>query len=90
MTLTPNRVAVFLTAGAGLLSALAPVVADLNLTDTTQILGSLAAVVVVVHKWLSGWQQYEHRSYYGIEIPEEESSAPVAAIGFNTNFPEGE
>lgn len=64
MTLTPNRIAVYITAFAGLLSALAPIVADLDLTSTVGIVGSLAAVAAVVHKWLDGWQQHERDEYY--------------------------
>lgn len=87
MELSPNRVAVILTAGAALLSALAPIVADLDITNTVQILGSLAAAVTVVHKWLDGWQQYEHRSYYGVPMPEEagDPEQPVKVIGFTAD-----
>jgi hypothetical protein len=59
MKLTPNRVAVYLTVVASLLTALAPTVADLDTTSTASLIAGLAGVVVVVVKWLTGWQQHE-------------------------------
>lgn len=59
MNFNPNRIAVYLVALAGLLTALAPTVADLDLTSTASLIAGLAAVVTVVVKWLSGWQAYE-------------------------------
>jgi hypothetical protein len=65
MNFAPNRVAVYLTSLAGLLAALAPVVADLDLTSTVGIVGGLGGVVLVVRKWLEGWQKHEERAFYG-------------------------
>jgi hypothetical protein len=58
----PNRIAIYLTAIAGLLTALAPVVADLDTSSTVGILGGLAAVTVVAREFLVGWRQYEERT----------------------------
>lgn len=55
----PNRLAVYLTIVAGLLTAIAPLVADLDTTSTATLLGGLAAIVIAVVKWLSGWQATE-------------------------------
>lgn len=58
----PNRIAVYLTTIAALLTALAPLVANLDLTSTVGILGGLGGIVLVVRKWLEGWQHYEART----------------------------
>jgi hypothetical protein len=58
----PNRIALYLTAAAGLLGALAPIVADLDWTSTVGIAAGLAAITGVVYKWLDGWQKYEERT----------------------------
>ncbi len=63
--MSPNRIAVYLTAAASLLTAIVPIVADLDLSSTVAILGSLAALVVVVQRFLIGWQQYEAAGYQG-------------------------
>jgi len=57
----PNRIAVYLTAIASLATALAPVVADLDTSDTIALATGLAGLVGVVAKWLSGWQAHEAR-----------------------------
>lgn len=59
MNLSPNRVAVYLTALAALAGGLAPVVADLDIQSTAGIVAAIAAITAVVNKWLSGWQKYE-------------------------------
>lgn len=59
MKLLPNRVAVWLTSLAALSGALAPAVADLDLSSTVGIIGGLAVLLGVVRKWLDGWQAYE-------------------------------
>lgn len=59
MATPPNRVAVYLTASAALLTALAPAVADLDLTSTATLIAGLAGLVTVVCKWLTGWQTDE-------------------------------
>ena len=58
----PNRIALYLTAAAGLLGALAPVVADLDIESVAGIAAGLAAIAAVVYKWLDGWQKYEERT----------------------------
>lgn len=55
----PNRIAVYLTALAALLAALAPVVADLDWTSTAGVIAGLLAIAKIVDTWLKGWQQYE-------------------------------
>jgi|AntDryMetagUQ889_1029465.scaffolds.fasta_scaffold09750_3 hypothetical protein len=57
----PNRIAVYVTAAASLLAALAPVVADLDLSDAGAIVAGLLAVVVVVNRWLIRWQAHERK-----------------------------
>jgi hypothetical protein len=58
----PNRIAVYLTAIAGLLTALAPVVADLDWTSTAGVIAGFVGVAGVVAKWLDGWQKHEARA----------------------------
>ena len=58
----PNRIAVYLTVAAGLLGALAPVIADLDIESVAGIAAGLAAIAAVVYKWLEGWQKYEERT----------------------------
>lgn len=55
----PNRLAVYLTAAAGLLEGLALVVAQADVTTTVGAVGAFLGVVKVVDKWLDGWQAYE-------------------------------
>lgn len=60
--LVPNRVAVYLVAIAGLLTALAPAVADLDWTSTAGVLGGGALILGIASKWLEGWQNHENRT----------------------------
>lgn len=46
-----------------LILALAPVVADLDLTSTAGVIAGIAAIAAVALKWLQGWQQYEGAAY---------------------------
>lgn len=55
----PNRIAVYLTALASLAAALAPAVANLDLTSTGGVALGLLGLVAVVNRWLDGWQAYE-------------------------------
>lgn len=55
----PNRIAVYLTILAGLATACAPLVANLDTTSTATLIAGLAAIVVAAVKWLSGWQATE-------------------------------
>lgn len=59
--MNPNRIAVYLTAGAGLLAALAIPIANLDLSSTAGVSAGLFAIVGVVVKWLGGWQAHEAR-----------------------------
>jgi hypothetical protein len=70
MIMTPDKVAVFLVSLAGLLTALAPAVADLDLNSTIGVVGGFLGIVGIVRKWLEGWQMFEERTQMG--VPEEE------------------
>jgi hypothetical protein len=64
MSFAPNRIAVYLTSLAALAGGLAPVVADLDLTSLAALAGghaAVAALTLVVRKWLDGWQKHEAR-----------------------------
>ena len=58
----PNRLAVYLTTGAGLATAVAVPLAELDTSSAVGVVGGLAAIAAVVHKWLEGWQRYEDRA----------------------------
>lgn len=58
----PNRVAIYLTAAAGLLTALAPVVADLDTSSVVGLVGGFAGIAVVVREFLVNWGKYEERT----------------------------
>jgi hypothetical protein len=57
----PNRIAAYLTAGASLAGAAAPVVADLDLASTAGVLGGVAGLIGVYRAWLPGWREHEAR-----------------------------
>jgi len=57
----PNRIAVYLTAGAGLATAVAVPLAELDTSSVVGVVGGLAAIATVVHKFLEGWQRHEAR-----------------------------
>lgn len=61
MQIAPNRIAVYLTAGAALAGGLAPAVADLDVTSTGGVVAGLAVLFGVVNRWLVGWQADEER-----------------------------
>lgn len=67
--MAPNRIAVYVTAVAALLGALAPAVANLDLTSTVGVIGGLATLLAVVRKWLDGWQAHEHRQAARVQRP---------------------
>lgn len=69
----PNRLAVYLTALAGLAAALAPAVANLDLTSTVGVAAGFAGITTVVHKWLEGWQKDEERYHLEAVIKEREA-----------------
>lgn len=76
----PNRVAVYLTALAGVLGALAPAVANLDTTSTVGVLGGLAVILGIASRWLDGWQKFEARR-----------AAPLhqAAVSYGQNWRAG-
>lgn len=55
----PNRIAVYLTALVGLLTALIPAIADFDWQSTAGLIGGAGTIMLIVRKWLDGWQQYE-------------------------------
>ena len=57
----PNRVAVYLTTAAGLATAVAPAVADLDTTSAGSLAVGFAGIVLVVDRFLKGWQAHEER-----------------------------
>ena len=57
--LNTGRIVTYLGAGAALLAALAPAVANLDLTSTAGLGAGVIALAGVVIKWLDGWQKYE-------------------------------
>jgi len=54
-----GRLVAGLTAVAGLCTALAPLVADLDTTSTIGLVGGLGAIAPVIYKWLDNWGRYE-------------------------------
>lgn len=55
----PNRVATYLTAGAGLAAAVAVPLADLDLESTGGVALGLAAILTAYHRWMEGWRDYK-------------------------------
>jgi hypothetical protein len=55
----PNRVAVYLTVGAGAAGAAAVPLTGADTTTTVGIVVAYAGAVQAVVKWLDGWQRYE-------------------------------
>lgn len=58
----PNRIAIYLTTAAGIATAIAPAVADLDTTSTASLIAGFLGIAGIVHKFLEGWQRYEERS----------------------------
>jgi hypothetical protein len=59
MTPLPNRIAVYLTAAAGLAAALAVPIANMDIESAAGVAAGLAAIATVVYKWLDNWGKYE-------------------------------
>ena len=57
--LNTGRIVTYLGGGAALCTALAPAVANLDLTSTAGLVGGMVALAGVIVKWLDGWQKYE-------------------------------
>ena len=72
----PNRIALYLTVAAGLLGAIAPVVADMDITSVAGIAAGLGAIAVVVYKWLDGWQRFEAHQFFEQETTPELAEVP--------------
>lgn len=62
--MNPNRIAVYLTSLAGLATAVAVPLADLDTTSTAGLIAGLAAIAGVVSVWLKGWQKHEERESF--------------------------
>jgi hypothetical protein len=71
--MAPNRVVIYLTLAVALVAGLVPVVGDLDLTSTAGILAGLGAVLAVVLKWLTGWQNIE-KAQIQVELDQRRSA----------------
>ena len=94
----PNRLAVYLTAGAGLLAALAPIVADLDWESTAGVVAGVLAITGVVSVWLNNWGKWERGEGSGTVPVDEEPpdefdetmAEPIPAAAVEAaNAPEG-
>jgi hypothetical protein len=65
--LAPNRIATYLTAAAGLATAIVPAVEGLDTTSTSTMIAGLGAVVAAYVSWLKGWQAHEARAHYALQ-----------------------
>ncbi len=59
--LAPNRVASYMAALAGLLTALAVPVANLDLQSTAGAVAGLIAILTAYQQWMKGWRSHEVR-----------------------------
>jgi protein-S-isoprenylcysteine O-methyltransferase Ste14 len=59
--LLPNRVAVYLTVLAGIITAVLPTLADMDWKSTAGVMSGLGAIVVAAVTFLIGWQRHEAR-----------------------------
>lgn len=57
--LNKGRLVAGLGALAGIAAALAPALANLDITSTVGVIGGVGALAAAVVKWLDGWQKYE-------------------------------
>jgi len=58
--LNKGRIVTYLGAIAGLATALAPALGNLDFASTGGLVGGMLAIAFIVSKWLDGWQKYEH------------------------------
>lgn len=58
----PNRLAAYMTSVAALLAALAPAIANLDLSSTVGVLGGAVVILGVFREWLKGWREHELRT----------------------------
>ena len=61
--ITPNRVALYLTALADVLAVVLVLVADLGLVEVGTVVAALAAANAKALSFVKGWQQYEQAVY---------------------------
>lgn len=59
--MTPNRIATVIAVIAGVATALAPVVANMDWESTAGIIAGGVAAVTAILTWLVGWQKHEAR-----------------------------
>jgi hypothetical protein len=88
-----GRIVAIVSVLVGLIGALAPVVADMDLSSTAGIVAGLVAVSTVVVKYLDGWQRYEERldtADAAPAVPHEAAggSTPNAHLGVLTVVPD--
>lgn len=57
--LNAGRIATYVGGVGALAAAVAPAVANLDLTSTAGLAAGVIALAAVVTKWLDGWQKYE-------------------------------
>jgi hypothetical protein len=57
--ITPNRVATALAVLAGIATAIAPVIADMDWTSTAGVIAGGLGAILAIGKWLDGWQKHE-------------------------------
>jgi protein-S-isoprenylcysteine O-methyltransferase Ste14 len=75
----PNRVVAVATVVLALLTALAPVVLNLDWTSTAGIIASLAVVATTAVKWLDGWQKFETAGYQ-FDLTQQHAEMQLAVI----------
>lgn len=61
--MAPNRVATVIAVIAGIATAVAPVVANMDWSSTAGVIAGGVAVVAAIVKWLDGWQKFEARGH---------------------------
>lgn len=64
----PNRMAIYLTALAGLATAIAPAVAGMDTSSTAGVIAGFLGIAATVDRFLKGWQAHEARVARGFEI----------------------
>lgn len=75
--LAPNRIAIYLTGLASVATAIAPAVANLDTHDTIALVSGLGGIVLVVIKFLTGWQAFEQRQHYALQSVETAELPPA-------------
>lgn len=70
----PNRIAVYFTIAAGLASAIAPALADMDTTSVAGVIAGVVAIVTATTTFLFGWQKHEARQ---AALPADDPVFPV-------------